>query len=51
MIIRLEGYYAWLEFLIYQMNEMQGKYNQKIGGDIALFKFESANCGVRVYFL
>lgn len=45
MASRLEACYAWLENITFQMSKMSFKEaNLRIGGDIALLKFEAAQC-------
>lgn len=44
MISRLEACYSWLELITFQMQEFGfAKANTKIGGDLALLKYEAAN--------
>jgi len=43
MASSLESCYSWLETITHQMNEMSfEEYNAKIGGDIALLKYQAA---------
>eukprot|EP00924_Labyrinthula_sp_SR-Ha-C_P016557 maker-scaffold_6-snap-gene-7.14-mRNA-1 protein AED:0.02 eAED:0.02 QI:44/1/1/1/1/1/3/58/532 len=43
MASRVESCYSWLELMTYQMKEMGfDQYNVKLGGDIALLKYEAA---------